>query len=44
MIFTSQSQSKYQIDLIKAGASGHISKKVDKSILIEAIKCLNIKG
>ena len=44
MIFTSQSQSKYQIDLIKAGASGYLSKKVEKSILIEAIKCVTIKG
>ena len=38
LIFTSQSPSKYEISLLKAGASGYLSKKVDKMVLQAAIE------
>ena len=38
LIFTSQTESKYEIALLKAGAAGYLSKKVDKRVLKEAIE------
>ena len=38
LIFTSQSESKYGIELLKAGAAGYLSKKVDKRVLQEAME------
>ena len=38
LIFTSQPQSIYGVSLLKAGASGYISKQVKKEVLIEAIE------
>lgn len=38
LIFTSLPQSIYGVSLLKAGASGYLSKKVSRKVLIEAIE------